>query len=264
MIGVLFSRTLGFVTKNWLNLLLVVVGASALVIYVLQERRKMSEAASLILIQIDELQEKVLKLQSYIVDDQLNATAFYESNVLFVEDYWNKYKHYFVKKMDVKSFKKLNLFYEYVTEIQEQQELMKNLQKNFFFVTQQVLSNLEANNIQNDLNNSINNPINTNLLLSGLKKSMPSNLEEEQINAIENVLRQMINTNESIDFSIFWKIYSAHKMDIKKILNNNGLTPYIPEQIRSSLQKTFKQYTLLQVDGCEGYKLLSDIGNRKI
>lgn len=41
------------------DILLVVVGTFALVVYVLQERRKKINAAALIVIQIDELQSKI-------------------------------------------------------------------------------------------------------------------------------------------------------------------------------------------------------------
>lgn len=50
-----------FIRNNWLNIFLIIVTASALLVYILQERRKITEAAALITIQIDELQESLLK-----------------------------------------------------------------------------------------------------------------------------------------------------------------------------------------------------------
>lgn len=58
----------------------------------------MSEAASLIVLQIEDLKSQIKKINSYIVDKKLNDSAFYESQILFQKDYWNEYKHYFVKK----------------------------------------------------------------------------------------------------------------------------------------------------------------------
>ena len=52
-------------------------------------------------------------------------------------------KHYFVRKMDATSYTALNQLYEYVSEIQEQQMLMKAFQKNSFQITQNVLANIE-------------------------------------------------------------------------------------------------------------------------
>lgn len=52
-----------FVSENLLDILLVIVGASVFVIYFLQERRKLSEAASLIIMQIEELQKNIPEMK---------------------------------------------------------------------------------------------------------------------------------------------------------------------------------------------------------
>lgn len=54
-----------FIAKNWVNMCLVLVGSFALVIYILQERRKKIDAASLIVLQIDEIREKLRKISTY-------------------------------------------------------------------------------------------------------------------------------------------------------------------------------------------------------
>ena len=59
------------------------------------------------------------------------------------ENYWDKYKHNFVRKMDHKSFTDINLFYEYASEIQEQQLFLKQLQQDSISLTQKVLTNIE-------------------------------------------------------------------------------------------------------------------------
>ena len=78
-----------FFMNNWSNIFLILVTASALLVYLLQERRKITEAAALIKIQIDELQNGIAEIDSFIVDGKLNFTAFYESHQLFNEDYWS-------------------------------------------------------------------------------------------------------------------------------------------------------------------------------
>lgn len=109
------------------------MGASAFVIYRLQERRKISEAASLIVLQVEDLRKRIANISTYIVDGQLNDSAFYESQMLFKTDYWNEYKHYFIRKMEASSFSTFDEFYNCASEILEQQQLMKNLQKNSLF-----------------------------------------------------------------------------------------------------------------------------------
>ncbi len=254
---------LELLSDNWVNILLIIVGASALVIYWLQERRKINEAASLVILQIDELQEKIKEIQSFIINSQLNSTAFYESQILFNTDYWNHYKHYFVRKMDSKSFRAINSLYECATEIQEQQQLMKNLQKNFFFSTQQVVANLETNFILAGLSTSEKCPVNTEQVVNGLRQTMPQDLQGESKTAIENLLSQFVDSNRNMDFSIFWNKYNRERSDMRTIIDKNGLTAYIPEQIRLSLEKAIKQYGLLEITSCDGYKVLKKISDRK-
>ena len=119
-----------FVTKNWLgisNFLIIIVGLSAVWIYKAQEKSKIQDAASLIVLQIDELQIRMQEIQSYITEQGLNFSAFYESLLLIDTNYWSKYKHLFVRKMDNKSYNNLNKFYQYILCIQEQQDLLRNL-----------------------------------------------------------------------------------------------------------------------------------------
>lgn len=136
-----------FLITHWLDLLLVVVGASAFITYILQERRKISEAATLVISQIEDIKKRMEEIDSYIVDGQLNEGAFYESQMLYKTDYWGKYKHYFVKKMDAFSVSTFDEFYNCAEEILEQQQLMKMMQKNMFFLTQSTLMQLESNGI---------------------------------------------------------------------------------------------------------------------
>lgn len=57
-----------FFMNNWSNIFLIIFTASALLVYCLQERRKITEAAALIKMQIDELQNGIAKIDSFIVD----------------------------------------------------------------------------------------------------------------------------------------------------------------------------------------------------
>ena len=115
----------GFISTNWLDILLVIVGASAFFIYWAQERRKVSEAAALIVMQVEDLLKRIREIGSYISEGNLNDTAFYESQILFKTDYWNQYKHYFIRKLDSFSFNTFDEFYNCVAEILEQQEFTK-------------------------------------------------------------------------------------------------------------------------------------------
>ena len=252
-----------FIMANWVNMALVIVGLSAIVIYILQERRKKIDAASLIILQIDDLQERLQEVSAYVIDRQLNATAFYESLPLMEENYWIKYKHYFVKEMDATSFASLNKFYNYVSVIQEQQTLMKNLQKNSFFTTQSALTSIEAQFLVTDLNNSITGD-SAQQVVSSLINTIPQNATEGDRNTIAEYLRKMVSSNSFVDANQLIALFAQHKSRIVDAVNRSGFTLYIPEQIRLSLEKILKEYSLLTVIGSEGYLLLKKFSQKKV
>ena len=104
----MWSEIISLFWSNLKDILLIGVGFVALVVYVIQERRKVSEAASLIILQIEDLQKRIREIGSYITEGVLNDSAFYESQILFKTDYWDQYKHYFIRKLDSFSFNTFN------------------------------------------------------------------------------------------------------------------------------------------------------------
>ena len=137
------------------------------------------------------------------------------------ENLWEKYKHYFVKKMDSRSYSAINEFYNYALEMQEQQSLMKNMQKNFFVLTQNIIANVETQCITT---NALQPSYNEATCLTELTK---------QISLLNG------------------------------ILNKNLLICYTPLQIRLSLEKILSKYSLLEVTGSNGYKMLQKLANKK-
>lgn len=224
-----------FIETNWLsisNLLIILVGLSAVWIYKAQEKGKIKDAASLVVLQIDELQTRVQEVQSYITDKGLNFGAFYESLPLIDVNYWNKYKHLFIRKIDNKSYNNFNKFYQYITCMQEQQELLHNLQRNYFFVKQTAICNVEFNYI-----------------CETLKEIESSAISPEQLQ----------QKNPSFDMEIFRTIYAGKRNRLSDITNSDSLTAYIPMQISTTLQAVLKQYSLLEISGTEGYRKLCKI-----
>lgn len=242
-----------FIVENWVNLLLVVVTSFVLVVYLLQERKKVTEAASLIKIQIDELQKGILEIDSFIVNDQLNATAFYESQYLLSENYWDKYKHYFVRKMDSKDFESISKLYEYASEIQEQQLLIKNLQKQFFFATQQAITNLEAAEMLKLNNNFTESPQIIQEAYNMFLNDASTDEEKKKTQQSLPKKEEALNCNR----------INYNKQRIISLINQNYLTQYCPLQIKITLEKYIKKYSLLEIDGTDGYKLLKKISKRR-
>ena len=245
----MWANIANFVSKNWIDILLVIVGASAFIIYWVQERRKISEAASLIVLQVEELQTSIAEVGSYISEGKLNDGAFYESQMLF--------------KTDSFSFRMFDEFYNCASEILEQQQLMKNLQKNSLFLTQQMLMQSETNYILQILAMCAQNPVDVPTLLKTIEGSLPADASDEQKTAFENLMIRMTASNQNIDPNTFWNTYNQSKANLHSVINQNALTHYIPVQIRITLENALKKYNAIQVIGCEGYRKLKKIANRK-
>lgn len=217
--------------NNWQSLGLIAVGSLAFIVYILQGEAKKIEAASLIILQIEDLQDRLREISTYIVDRKLDFVAFYEALPLMKEDYWNKYKHYFVRKMSARDFSNINKLYDYVSIIQEQQELLQNLQKNDFFVRQNLVMNSEMQVITATLQNKIAPP--------------------DLMNVDEQVLKQVIPS------------CMQYRGNLEKVINSSPFTTYVPEQIAQSLQKFLREYSMLSVTGTEGYKMLEKQAKRR-
>lgn len=258
----LMKEIIKIVGENWLNItnfIIILVGLSAVWIYRAQEKAKIQDAASLVVLQIDELQTRVQEIQSYITDKGLNFGAFYESLPLLDVNYWNKYKHLFIRKIDNKSYNNLNKFYQYVSCMQEQQELLRNLQKNYFFVKQTAISNIEFNYICETLKEVESSIISSGQLQTLLDSFPKDNDDKMNQQTISNILIQLQQRNPNLDIERFWTVYKNKRDIFLNIMNSDSLTAYTPMQISTTLQTVLNQYRLLEISGTEGYRKLSSI-----
>lgn len=248
-----------FLQTNWANLAMIAVGSLALVVYVLQVRSRKTEAALLIIQQLNEIQSDVISMSSCIVDQKLNESAFYEMLPLIGENYWSKYKHLFVRDMDAQSISLFDKHYKYVGVLQEQYNLIHNLQRNFFFVNQQIIANLEGNFISMGITTMDQSSV--------LMREITTKLENENNqdkDLIMKLIQQIVTNNPNMDLGMFWNYYNANRSKLINVINQNALTEYIPVQIRISIENAISQYALLNISGCEGYKKLLKFSRRKI
>ena len=262
----MIEYVVSFWSNNWSNVLLILVGMTALAAYYFQERKKKIEAAALIVQQIDELQENISDIQSYIVDGKLNETAFYESIPVMGTNYWSQYKHYFITDIDAQSYRCISKMFDYATEIVEQQQLMKRLQKNFFYVIQNTMTSLEYQFVISEFARCVQYPIDQQSLITGMQKTLPPGLTPEQEAAMKNIVKQVgeVMSSGNINFQMFWKNYNQHKADIRLVVDQNGFTQYIPKQIKISLEGALKQWALLEVTSCDGYAVLKKWSKRSL
>ena len=121
----------------------------------------------------------------------------------------------------------------------------------------------EMNSIAHNLALCKQNPIDPDQLIKAMTGSMPQDVDPDQKTAVENTLKSFAMSNPNVDFNLFWKMYNGNKADIHAVINQKGLTEYIPVQIRISLENALRKYTSNQIIGCEGYQKLKKIAIRK-
>ena len=141
---------------------------------------------------------------------------------------------------------------------------MKNLQKNFFFYTQQTLMLMEGNAVLQSLNLCSQNPVDVNEAVKGLVATIPDGMNGEQKRSVENMLKHFSTTNQNRNYDQFWSIYNKEKQDIIMAVNRGALDRYTPMQIRISIENALKKLNSISVIGCEGYTKMKKIAGRKI
>lgn len=80
---------------------------------------------------------------------------------------------------------------------------------------------------------------------------------------LTNIETKLITDNIELEESQFWNIYRTQQNKLKNIINQNALTPYIPVQIRLTFEKMLKKYSILEITGTDGYKMLKKISKRR-
>lgn len=174
-----------FIRDNWSDLLLAIVGLSALIVYYFQNRDVKCSAATLIVGQIKSIEQNISALKS---EHQLNNIAVYNSKSILKENHWEQYKHLFVKNLSSEEYELLQRFFDLATRIEHERseiissiELAWNHKSN---IEQQRICDLIVDNI--DCKDKLENEINrflisyrdndvvftSNLAINGLIKNL--------------------------------------------------------------------------------------------
>lgn len=110
---------LEFLRYNWSDLLVSIVGLSAFAIYFIQKRDKVRSAATLILGQINSIEECVSELRE---DHQLGNISIYHSKVILRDNLWEQYKHLFVKRLSTPEYEIIQRFFENAEQLERARE----------------------------------------------------------------------------------------------------------------------------------------------
>lgn len=115
-----------FIGKNWLDLLLLVVGLSAFFVYCCEKRDKLQTGATLIIGQIDLIEKRVKSLKG---EHQLGNIAMYHSKpILKGNNMWEEYKHLFVKKLSRTEYELIQEFFDNAEQLERtRQEILSTI-----------------------------------------------------------------------------------------------------------------------------------------
>lgn len=247
---------------EWLRILPILIGGMAGYVYVVQEYRKKKDAAALIILQIIELQDKLVEFRTYITNSDINSKEIYESLPFMKINYWEKYKHMFVNKIDNRSYEVFDKFYQYVEMIQEQQNVAKNLIKDYFVQKQRQINDARIKCILEICDKVESTSLSQEQISDIANKTPTPPVDDIQLKqALSSILRQMQLQFRSTnyDYERFWKIYNPKNQWLINVTNQNALAMCIPVQIPDSINTVLKKYELINIESQEGYRELSNL-----
>lgn len=109
-------KVVDYLINNWINLALVVVGASAFITYLLQNRNEKKSAATKVLLQIDQIEKTVMALKS---KRQIDNIAVYKTPVILEHSSWEEYGYQFYGKMGRDDIKLIDDFFSCAAELEK-------------------------------------------------------------------------------------------------------------------------------------------------
>lgn len=109
-------KVVDYLINNWINLALVVVGASAFITYLLQKRNEKKAAATKVLLQIDQIEKNVAALKA---NRKLYNTDVYRIPVILAYNSWEEYGFLFYKAIPQDDIKLIDDFFVCATELEK-------------------------------------------------------------------------------------------------------------------------------------------------
>lgn len=118
---------LDFLATNWADLLLVLVGFSACIVYIWQGRDTRKVAATLVKEQIDSIERNVALLKN---DAHLGNFSIYRSKPILIENHWEKHKHLLVKQVSHSEMETVQRFFDAAAQLESARtDIIKMLTK---------------------------------------------------------------------------------------------------------------------------------------
>ena len=252
------QEIINYLIENFFNILLVIGGLGAYIVYFRECKAKERDAAALIVTQIEELKEKLLIINNMSTGNSINQKVFYETTDIITDNQWEKYKHMFINKIDSYSFKTINSFYESILNIKDQLLFVKQLQHQQYHNIQGMLDTNCNSFILDGMNMLISSPSLTDLKKIISDKEADKDSESNQNGNFSELVDYLIKANPNFDINQFWKIYNSKKEWLKSIVNESPYIQYVPTQVAETLNKEITNINSIEIIGCEGFRNLKN------
>lgn len=146
MLGII--HTVFTFIRDWADVFLIAVGLSAMIVYIFQKRDKKRSAATLILGQIDSIEEKIGILKN---GHQLNNVVVYHSKTIISENTWEKYKHLFAKELSQSEHRMIQNFFDTAEQLERTRAdivmVIKNVWADKSSVEHQIIGEMIKNDV---------------------------------------------------------------------------------------------------------------------
>ncbi len=103
--------------RNWSDILIMIGGFSAIVVYFGEKRYKIRSAATVVVGQIRDIEDIIKDLKKNF---QLNNVIVYNSKDIIKENMWEKHKHIFVKKLSNDEFNMVQNFFDEAEKLERE------------------------------------------------------------------------------------------------------------------------------------------------
>lgn len=123
-----------------------IAGLSALGVYWLQKHARTKNAARMIVLQIQDVRDRMREMTRLVNGSGIDEKAFYEALPIVPDDTaWDRYKHMFASKIDSDSYRSIEQFFSYAKQVQKQQSMVTDLQAAHLNAMNDVFADVEKN-----------------------------------------------------------------------------------------------------------------------
>ena len=105
-----------FIKNNWLNLLLVLVGASAIFVYALQKVNEKKAAATKVLLQVDQIEKTIATLKTI---KEIDNVSIYKIPMILLHNSWEECGYQFYGSMGRDDIRLIDEFFSCAAELEK-------------------------------------------------------------------------------------------------------------------------------------------------